>query len=265
MRTRRAGVALGLVLATTAAGGVAGVAAAMPMGMSNPVCTTDCAEDGEGYGAGEARVRGWWRNADGTNRLRSQGQGPGQGFGGGNGSSGNGLGSGGYGQGEGQGNGGPTGEHSDIPPAVEGAEITGDVAKELAYLAEEEKLAGDVYDLAASLYSVRIFDNIGRSEDNHLAEVRVLLDRYEVTDPTVGAKPGEFTNDELQSLYNTLAAQVKKGWDEAVAAGILIEETDIADLQVLLDKKDLPADVSAIAESLLAGSQRHLAAFQRQS
>jgi hypothetical protein len=280
MMTRRAGVALALVLATTAAGGVAGVASALPTGMSNPVCTTDCTEDGEGYGAGEARVRGWWRNADGESRLRSQGQG----FGAGNGSSGNGLGSGGYGQGGnglgaeehedgtgpgvasgGQGNGGPTGEHSDIPPAVEGAEITDEVAAELLYLAEEEKLAGDVYDLAATLYGVRIFDNIGRSEDNHLAEVRVLLDRYDLDDPTADAAAGEFTNPELQKLYDTLAAQVKQGWDQAVAAGILIEETDIADLQVLLEKSGLPADVQAIAESLLAGSQRHLAAFQRQA
>jgi hypothetical protein len=148
---------------------------------------------------------------------------------------------------------------------VEGAKISDEVKAELLYLAEEEKLAGDVYDLAAKKSSVRIFDNIGRSEDNHLDEVRVLLDRYELEDPTADAPAGEFDNKDLQKLYDTLAAEVEKGWDEAVAAGILIEETDIADLQTLLGKQDLPADVTAIAESLLAGSQRHLSAFQRQS
>jgi hypothetical protein len=264
MMTRRAGVALALVLATTAAGGVAGVAVALPTGMSNPVCTTDCTEDGAGYGAGEARVRGWWRNAGGESRLRSQGQGQGNGAGSGNGWGNGGTTSPGTESG-GQGGGGPSGDHSDIPPAVEGAQISNEVEAELLYLAEEEKLAGDVYDLAAKKYSVRIFDNIGRSEDNHLDEVRVLLDRYDLDDPTVGAAAGEFEIAELQELYDTLAAQVMVGWDEAVAAGILIEETDIADLQTLLAEEELPADVTAIAESLLAGSQRHLSAFQRQS
>jgi hypothetical protein len=241
---------MALVLATTAAGGVSGVAAALPAGITNPVCTTTCADDAEGQGAGAARLRGWWRSSDADSRLRGQGRG--QGSAGGNGRSGNGLGSG-----------GPTGGHSDIPPAVEGAQITDEVAAELAYLAEEEKLAGDVYDLAATSYGLRIFDNIGRSEDNHLAEVRVLLDRYDVTDPTLGADAGKFTDPQLQALYDTLAAQVRSSRAGAVAAGILIERTDIADLEELLENRDLPADVQAVAESLHAGSQRHLAAFQR--
>lgn len=158
-----------------------------------------------------------------------------------------------------------SGDHADLPPAVPGATVTEEVVGQLTYLIEEEKLAGDVYALGESLHGARVFSNISRAEDNHAEEVRVLLDRYDVPDPTVGAAAGVFTDPDLQALYDTLADQVRASWSDAVAAGILTEETDIAGLQVLLDEGDLPADVSAVAENLLAGSRRHLAAFQRQA
>ncbi len=194
--------------------------------------------------------------------------GGGQGNGGGHGNE-----SAGGGQGMGNGNGNGSGAHTgtegaehaeDLPAAVPGAEVTAATRQQLLYLVEEEKLAGDVYELATATYGARVFTNIARAEDTHADEVRVLLDRYAIEDPTVGAAAGEFTDQELQDLYDQLAPQVTSSWAEAVAAGILIEQTDIADLQELL-AEDLPADVQAVAENLLAGSQRHLAAFQRQA
>jgi hypothetical protein len=157
------------------------------------------------------------------------------------------------------------GNHDALPPAVPGATIDDALAEQLTYLVEEEKLAGDVYELARSRYGARVFGNIARAEDNHADAVRVLLARYSVADPTVDAAAGEFTDPELQSLYDSLAAQVRSSWSEAVAAGILIEQTDIADLEELLAGDDLPSDVREVTEHLLSGSQRHLAAFQRQA
>jgi len=156
-------------------------------------------------------------------------------------------------------------DHADLPPAVPGATVADEVAAQLTYLIEEEKLAGDVYALGESLYGARVFSTISRAEDTHADEVRVLLDRYDVSDPTVGAAAGTFTDPDLQALYDELADQVRASWSDAVAAGILVEQTDIADLQVLLDSGALPTDVRAVAQNLLAGSQRHLAAFQRQA
>jgi hypothetical protein len=49
----------------------------------------------------------------------------------------------------------------------------------------------------------------------------------------------------------------------AIEAGILIEETDIRDLQVAIDQID-NADVDAVLTSLLKASENHLAAFSRQ-
>ncbi len=122
-----------------------------------------------------------------------------------------------------------------------------------------------MYDLAAAHQDLRAFTNIGLAEDRHLASVQVLLERYGLDDPTEGAAAGEFNHPTLQALYDQLAAQVVTDRASAVAAGVLIEQTDIADLEELLANVDLPADVTAVAGDLLAGSQRHLAAFQRQS
>lgn len=290
--------ALTATLATTAALSIAGVSwgigstvgneaiAPSPVAASaNPAPlpgTTDSDVDtGAGHSATTAG-RGYGRGGNGqgggpgAGQGQGNGQGAGQGYGrgraaGGNSAPGNGATSDRPGwrsseaPGTGAGPGSGTGDHADLPPAVPGATVTDEVAAQLTYLIEEEKLAGDVYALGESLYGARVFTNISRAEDSHADEVRVLLDRYDVTDPTVGAAAGVFTDPDLQALYNTLADQVRASWSEAVAAGILIEETDIADLQVLLDEGDLPADVRAVAENLLAGSERHLAAFQRQA
>jgi hypothetical protein len=294
--------ALTATLATTAALSIAGVSwgigstvgneaiAPSPVAASaNPAplpSTTDSDVDtgaghsattaGRGYGRGGNGQGGGQGAGQGQGSGQGAGQGAGQGYGrgraaGGTSSPGNGATSDRPGwrsseaPGTGAGPGSGTGDHADLPPAVPGATVTDEVAAQLTYLIEEEKLAGDVYALGESLYGARVFTNIARAEDSHADEVRVLLDRYDLPDPTVGAAAGVFTDTDLQALYDTLAEQVRASWSDAVAAGILIEETDIADLQVLLDEGELPADVRAVAENLLAGSQRHLAAFQRQA
>jgi hypothetical protein len=265
-RTRRA--ALAAVIVTATAGSFAGVATAMPAGIqseSAPDCVscssaapqaTQRAASGVGrWGSGTEMSEGpGWRAGAGPGSPAARGGGYGMG-----------RGQGRWSQGTGQGQGGPSGDHADLPPAVAGAEITANVEDQLQYLVEEEKLAGDIYALAQSLYGDRVFSNIARSEDHHAEEVGVLLDRYDVTDPTAGRAAGTFADTSLQAIYNKLAAQVRTSREEAVQAGILIEETDIADLKELLTEGQLPADVTAVAENLLAGSQRHLAAFQRQS
>jgi hypothetical protein len=95
-----------------------------------------------------------------------------------------------------------------------------------------------------------------------MAELQVLLDRYDVADPTASAAPGTFADEELTRMYADLAAQVATDRPGAIAAGIAIETADIADLKDALELR-APADVTAVLENLLAGSERHLAAFQR--
>ncbi len=145
---------------------------------------------------------------------------------------------------------------------VAGATISAAVEKDLQFMVEEEKLARDIYQLAASLYPDRIFTSIAASEARHMSSLRVLLDRYDVADPTAGAASGTFVDDELQALYNDLAAQVRSSRDAALDAGVAIEKADIEDLQHA-QALDAPADVDRVLANLMAGSRNHLAAFQR--
>ena len=151
---------------------------------------------------------------------------------------------------------------SDIPAAVPNATISAEVADVLAFMVQEEKLARDVYALAIDGYGDRVFVNINRAESTHMAELQVLLDRYDVADPTADAAPGRFVEDELTGMYADLAAQVGTDRAGAVDAGVAVETADIADLRDALELT-APADVTAVLENLLAGSDRHLAAFQR--
>ena len=73
---------------------------------------------------------------------------------------------------------------------------------------------------------------------------------------------GVFTDPALQSLYDELIAKGSQSLADAVQVGITIEQTDIADLSKTI--ATAPADVVIVLERLLAGSQNHLAAFERQ-
>lgn len=132
----------------------------------------------------------------------------------------------------------------------------------LGFMVQEEQLARDVYALAIDEYGDRVFVNINRAESNHMAEVQVLLDRYQVADPTRGAESGDYSDKELSVMYVDLAAQVGTDRAGAIDAGIAVETADIADLKDAL-KLTAPSDVTTVLKNLLAGSQRHLAAFQR--
>lgn len=151
---------------------------------------------------------------------------------------------------------------ADLPAA--GATATSGLSAQLAYLAEEEKLAHDLYVLGESLYGDRVFANISRSETQHQASVRELLASYDVPDPTQATAPGVFTDPGLQALYDTLAARMGTSEAEAALVGVVVEETDIADLREALASEP-PADVREVLERLEAASQNHLRAFTRYS
>ncbi len=135
-------------------------------------------------------------------------------------------------------------------------------AAQLAYLVEEEKLAHDIYVLAGTLYSERVFDNISRSESTHQDAVRQLLAGYGLDDPSEGMAAGEFQDADLQALYDKLAKKVSKSAKKAAKVGVIIEKTDIADLRVAIAQAD-SSEVKQTLERLEAASQNHLKAFKR--
>ncbi|MCM4081217.1 DUF2202 domain-containing protein [Paractinoplanes hotanensis] len=132
----------------------------------------------------------------------------------------------------------------------------------LASMAQEEKLAHDLYVAFAARYDAVVFDHIAAAESQHLTAVRTLLQRYAVSDPTANRPAGTFTDPAVQATYDKLLAQGKQNLSAALAAGQQVERTDIADLKTALTDLTAP-DVKQVYANLLTASERHLAAFTR--
>jgi hypothetical protein len=141
-----------------------------------------------------------------------------------------------------------------------GGTLTSDQLTTLAAMAEEDKLAHDVYvALAASTGDAR-FTRIAASESRHLDAIRVLLTRYGVQDPTAGTRDGQFATASVQSTYDRLVAQGRVSLEAALGVGRTIESADIADLGKAMSGLDAP-DVTTVYQRLSAASQHHLDAF----
>lgn len=139
------------------------------------------------------------------------------------------------------------------------AELSPAEEDSLLYMREEEKVARDVYTALYDKYGLTIFSNIAFSEQKHMDAIKILLVRYNLKDPALG--PGVFTNPELQKMYDYLIA-MGTNEIEALKVGVIIENTDILDLQEGLAIRPLHKDIQRVYQNLMAGSENHLAAFE---
>jgi hypothetical protein len=141
----------------------------------------------------------------------------------------------------------------------------------LVFMANEEKMAHDVYATFATMWDLPVFEHIAQSEARHQLAVDTVLERYGIEDDTSVLAQGVFSDDAIQQLHDELIAKGSASLEEAIAVGVLIEETDIADLEVRVSGYDEATslevsapDVFEMYSNLLAASSQHLAAFQRQ-
>lgn len=132
----------------------------------------------------------------------------------------------------------------------------------LLYMAEEEKLAMDVYDALGDLWGARIFSQISSSEATHQDRVLSLLNAAGLADPRTGVA-GTFVDEELQALYDELIALGSTSPTAAFEVGVMIEERDIADLTEAISLTS-DASVITVLEALRSASESHLSAFERQ-
>ncbi len=144
--------------------------------------------------------------------------------------------------------------------SIPAAQLSEEEKAGLVYMVEEEKLAHDVYVKLYEKWGLKVFDNIAQAETTHVNAVRLLLQKYNITDPTLNEGIGQFQNPEIQKLYNELVANGSRSEIDALKVGALIEETDIMDLQERIDQTN-KADIIAVYENLMAGSENHLRAF----
>lgn len=138
--------------------------------------------------------------------------------------------------------------------------VTAEQTAVLTHMAEEEKLAHDLYVAFDEMYDAPVFSRIAGSETKHLDSVQVLLERYDIIDPTAGQMVGVFRTDATQELYDTLLAQGSVSLDAAREAARTVEEMDIADLTAAMDGVTAP-DVLAVYGHLRTASKHHLVAF----
>jgi len=139
--------------------------------------------------------------------------------------------------------------------------LTDDETHWLTYMREEEKVARDVYLSLNVTWNLRIFKNIAASEQTHMDAIKKLLDTYSIPDPAAGNGIGEFSNPELQKLYNELIQQGSISKVEALRGGIIIEETDIDDLNEGIATTQ-HNDIKTVYSNLLQGSLNHLNTFE---
>lgn len=132
----------------------------------------------------------------------------------------------------------------------------------LLYMREEEKLAHDVYLTLGNQWNALVFSNISESEATHMAAVKVLLDRYSLSDPAAGNDVGVFTNTTLQALYDSLVVVGQQSLIDALKVGTAIEEIDIIDIANALTYID-NQDLIYVFDNLMKGSRNHLRAFVR--
>ena len=145
------------------------------------------------------------------------------------------------------------------------AALSADEQADLLFMREEEKLARDTYLTFYALYEssgldLSVFSNIASSEQSHMDAILRLLKKYKLPDPAAGNEIGEFTDEELQDLYDSLIAAGKESLLAALKVGGLIEETDMEDIKAAIERSG-KADIDAVYESLLCGSRNHLRSF----
>jgi len=135
-------------------------------------------------------------------------------------------------------------------------------AATLRYMREEEKLARDTYIELYETWHAGVFLVISRQEQRHMNSMLNMLHLYQLDDPAEGNGPGEFTDPFLQELYNDLVALGHQSLGDAYAVGVIVEETDIVDLQAAISGTAEPPLINNYS-NLLYGSYNHLAAFLR--
>nr|WP_321353486.1 DUF2202 domain-containing protein [uncultured Draconibacterium sp.] len=146
------------------------------------------------------------------------------------------------------------GDSCDFTGELSDADIEG-----LVWMREEEKFAHDVYVTLYEIHGIPVFNNISKSESAHTAAVLHLLSGFGIEDPAIEGV-GNFSNEVFTNLYNQLTETGESSLVEALKVGALIEETDIADLAVLVDETQNET-IKQVYSNLLRGSSFHLKAF----
>ncbi|WP_320122478.1 DUF2202 domain-containing protein [uncultured Sphaerochaeta sp.] len=152
-------------------------------------------------------------------------------------------------------------QQAELSQTEEMVETTG--SEGLLYMAEEEKLARDVYLALYDMWGSRVFLNIANAEQQHMDAVSAVLKDKEIANPASTSEIGVFHNTEIAELYESLVAQGSTSIEEAFLVGAIIEDLDIYDLQRSIEASEDEVEIW-VYNNLLRGSESHMRAFVRQ-
>ena len=129
---------------------------------------------------------------------------------------------------------------------------------DLLFSFEEEKMARDTYNCLNNKWGISQFATIQNSEQSHMNAVENLLKKYNI--PYQILPQGQFSDANLQTLYNQLTAQGSLSKNQAFQAGATIEDVDIDDLETL-KQHTTNATILSVYNKLECGSRNHLRSF----
>ena len=138
--------------------------------------------------------------------------------------------------------------------------LTASQRAELVALAQNEKLAQDLYAQFYQAYHLRLFSNLGTAEASHLQALRTLMARYGITDPTAGQAAGHFSTPAAQAAYGRMLAQGKTSQQAAFTVVRNLERGAIARCATALNGVTAP-DARQVVQHMRAAETRHLAAI----
>lgn len=146
--------------------------------------------------------------------------------------------------------------------------LAGTEEKTMLFVREEEKMARDVYLTLYSQWGDPTFYSIAtKSEQQHMNNVKAMLDNLGIADPVVDDSAGAFSNADIQALYGDLLTRGSATLNAGLAVGAYIEEFDLIDVQKARDEAASGSNQLPILQtydSLLCGSRNHLRAFAAQ-
>ena len=129
----------------------------------------------------------------------------------------------------------------------------------LLKMADEEKLAHDVYLKLSETYNLPVFRNIAKAENRHHSVVLSMLKKYDIDYVDKGI--GKFNNSDYDKLYEKLLEKGKTSLVDALKVGAEIEDLDIYDLDNAINNEIDNNDITAVYENIRQGSYHHLKAF----
>ncbi|MBL8211129.1 MAG: DUF2202 domain-containing protein [Bryobacterales bacterium] len=144
---------------------------------------------------------------------------------------------------------------------IDAAPLTATEAASVSFMREEERLARDLYLKLAEKWNLNVFRNIAASEQQHFDAMGKILANKNLPDPSAGKEAGVYAEPTLNTLFNELYAKGMKSIEDALAVGVAVETTDIADLEKAI-AATTRTDLKRAYTNLMNASYSHLEAFE---